>query len=547
MQIYMNLKERLAAISIGSLLQKSIQITGLVLVALPFRHALNPDAISYMQVAQHGLNGNWELAVTGYWGPLLSWLLMPFIAAGIPTQFGARLLMILSALFFLDSSEKLLKNSSLSKTKRMIILWSLWFCTLLWSVENITPDLLLAGIYLRIFNAIQTENWLTSTESAIRTGLWFAAAYLAKSVALPVTLAFFAISLLIRKFLFHRSPIESSPQNCLALAIAWLLPVSLWVLTLSIHYQKPTFSTSAAIVHATVGPPDTQRYPLGFNIETPQPGRITTWEDPTLGPDQFWNPFSSPALFAHQVSIILRNLFPAAIVTSSVFLLAIPTVFLITSLTLNFLPTNTPKTLHSWIYPSKMRAILAGGLVAVNVGVYMPTLLPPSEQRYFYVLAPVLVLVLAENVKLEFARKRPALFVGLIALSGLVVPSLARWMVLPPLKDSAFEIAYQAADNLNSQAGFEPGPIVGNARMPRGRAGLFLSWYLQVPWYGGSPEATMEDYLKSGARILALSADDPRTFEADSHPEIKPLATHSQNRLKLYLLPNTGNPANPAR
>ena len=545
MQIYMNLRDWLATISIRSLLLRSIQITGFVLVALHFRHALNPDAISYMQVAQHGLNGNWELAVTGYWGPLFSWLLMPFIAAGIPAQTAARVLMVLSALFFLISSKKLLKNSSLNQPKQATILWSLWICALLWSVENITPDLLLAGIYLRIFNAIQTDSWLTSTGNASRTGLWLAAAYLAKSVALPVTLSFFAISILMRHFLFLRSPIKLNPQKCLALVIAWLLPVSLWVLTLSIHYQKPTFSTSAAIVHATVGPPDFQRYPLGFNIEAPQEGRITTWEDPTLQPEQFWSPFSSPDLFAHQISIILQNLFPVTIVTTSVFLFAIPTIFLITSLTLNKLSRYTPIPNHSWSYPSKMRAILAGGFTAVNVGVYMPTLLPPSEQRYFYALAPILALVLVENVKLEFARKRPLFYVGLIVVVGLVLPSMARWAILPPIERSAFEIAHKASLNLNSQEGFEPGPVVGNARMPRGRAGLFLAWYLKVPWYGGSPEATVDDYLNSGARILALTAGDPRINEVEAHPEIKPLATDPQNHLKLYLLPKTGNPANP--
>ena len=43
---------------------------------------LNTDAIAYMRIAEYWVSGNFELAVTGYWGPLLSLLMVPFLLKG---------------------------------------------------------------------------------------------------------------------------------------------------------------------------------------------------------------------------------------------------------------------------------------------------------------------------------------------------------------------------------------------------------------------------------------------------------------------------------
>ena len=40
---------------------------------------LNTDAISYMRVGEYWSVGNLGFAVNGYWGPLLSWLMVPFL------------------------------------------------------------------------------------------------------------------------------------------------------------------------------------------------------------------------------------------------------------------------------------------------------------------------------------------------------------------------------------------------------------------------------------------------------------------------------------
>ena len=57
-----------------------------------YRYQINPDGISYISVAQKYLAGDWRGAVNGYWGPLLSWLLMPFLYLGIEPLLATKVL-----------------------------------------------------------------------------------------------------------------------------------------------------------------------------------------------------------------------------------------------------------------------------------------------------------------------------------------------------------------------------------------------------------------------------------------------------------------------
>src|SRR5262245_15375185 len=45
------------------------------------RNAINPDGRSYLEVTQAYLHHDWAMTVNSYWGPLYSWILIPFLAA----------------------------------------------------------------------------------------------------------------------------------------------------------------------------------------------------------------------------------------------------------------------------------------------------------------------------------------------------------------------------------------------------------------------------------------------------------------------------------
>ena len=55
-----------------------------LIAMLPYcRYQINPDGMSYMRIAQYWAVGDVRHAVNGYWSPLLSWCLVPFVWSGL--------------------------------------------------------------------------------------------------------------------------------------------------------------------------------------------------------------------------------------------------------------------------------------------------------------------------------------------------------------------------------------------------------------------------------------------------------------------------------
>ncbi len=46
-----------------------------------YQYILNSDGISYISIAQKYMVGDFGNAINGYWGPLLSWLMIPTVTS----------------------------------------------------------------------------------------------------------------------------------------------------------------------------------------------------------------------------------------------------------------------------------------------------------------------------------------------------------------------------------------------------------------------------------------------------------------------------------
>ena len=44
-----------------------------------YLHVFNDDSISYLTIANEYEDGNFSAAINGYWSPLFSWLMVPFL------------------------------------------------------------------------------------------------------------------------------------------------------------------------------------------------------------------------------------------------------------------------------------------------------------------------------------------------------------------------------------------------------------------------------------------------------------------------------------
>src|SRR5262245_33141886 len=56
-----------------------VQIVLLIILAWLNRDQINSDAVAYIRIAQYYLHLQTDLMVSGYWGPLLSWLIVPWL------------------------------------------------------------------------------------------------------------------------------------------------------------------------------------------------------------------------------------------------------------------------------------------------------------------------------------------------------------------------------------------------------------------------------------------------------------------------------------
>ena len=99
------------------------QILALAAAGWINRQALNPDGVAYMRIASYYAPGKMDLAVSGYWGPLLSWLLVPWLKAGVTAVAAARIVMALSAVYFLWACWRVFVGFGL---RGKPLNWALW-------------------------------------------------------------------------------------------------------------------------------------------------------------------------------------------------------------------------------------------------------------------------------------------------------------------------------------------------------------------------------------------------------------------------------------
>ena len=427
-------------------------------------HQINPDAIAYVRIAGYYADGQMELAVTGYWGPLLSWLMVPLLKAGVAPLVAARVVMAVSGVVFLCGAVAVfrafrLPHVALLTGAGIAAGWSVF-----WSVRHITPDLLMAGLVglavsatVRLFQCCswrceESERGTRNAErgingdrlltSAATAGVWWGLAFLAKAVALPLAmlttagLAVFALS--------GRGELRREITR--RLGLVWLCTAMIaapWIGVLSLHYGKFTFSTTGPIAHALAGPGEQARYhPAMVTLHQPDEGRVTQWEEPSRMAYVYWSPVASGENFRHQLAVVAQN---AATLMDWL--------WGVRWLSGTDDPHAAARMLPGFDLLGLSLAGVVGGAVALFAhghrlrrmrwswaavpvfclgGLYLPFFVMPEDSRYFHAALPfVWVLVIgawgwASRQQWESARRiRPTVF-RVAAWAFLIPPEIGR-------------------------------------------------------------------------------------------------------------------------
>ncbi len=517
-------------------------------------HQLNPDAIAYIRIAGYYAGGEVELAVTGYWGPLLSWLMGPLLKAGVAPLVAARVVMAVSGVVFLCGAVAVFRAFRLPRVAMLTGAWMAMGWSVFWSVRHITPDLLMAGLVALAVSAtvelflrrsrrgeeaesgtrnaqlgVNGDRLLTSAATA---GFWWGLAYLAKAVALPLAglvtagLALFALS--------GRG--ELRREIARRLGFVWLcaaLVAGPWIGVLSLHYGKFTFSTTGPIAHALAGPGEQARYhPAMVKLHQPDDGRVTQWEEPSRMEYVHWSPFANGENFRHQLAVVAQNAATlvdwlwgvrwlsgaddpraAARMLPGFDLLGLSLAGVVGGAVVLFTHRRRPRRVRwSW---AAVPVFCLGGL-------YLPFFMMAEDNRYFHAALPfVWVLVIgawgwASRQHWESAKRIRATVFRVAAWAFLIPPVLWLAMALFGIPNAAGHAAHELAAQL--KAGGHRGPVAGSGLLPGGRAGLYTAFLLGERWLGDDPQAGPAEFLAGGARMVVVrsSSRQAEAFTLDS-------------------------------
>jgi hypothetical protein len=270
------------------------------------RFYITPDGVSYMDLSDAVINGQWRELLNAYWSPLYPALIGLIRAAARPTPYWE--FVVVHALNFvlfaasLAAFEYLLAplrevprsksdETSLDTPLGMIGAYAIFgaFTLMMTPLLLPTPDLLVSAASLCVFGALlRLANGMSSRRAGVVLGVALAAGSLAKSFVIPwagvcLVTAFFAVR-------------RVSTRPVFMAAVIWALPILLWTAGLSQKYGHITFGDTGRLTYVwyvnQVEMPSAKHMPhgaatpetdsvLGGIAMTPNaPGTNPVWYDP---------------------------------------------------------------------------------------------------------------------------------------------------------------------------------------------------------------------------------------------------------------------------
>jgi hypothetical protein len=446
-----------------------------------YQYQINPDGVGYIQTALKYLSGDLYGAVNAYWGPLLSWLLIPFLAINqtpVYALYSAKVLSILVGFITLLGVRQLSYRFEMDEMVRTTILLIMVPVLLYFSLTVITPDLLVVCVLVYYFYFIFSPDYPSKISHALLCGTLGAIAFLGKSYLLP----FFAAQFLVLNLLhYHRKKYTriKVSRNLIIGFLAFLLVSGIWIGLISSKEGKLTFGTAGEYNHALVGP-QSNGFPQ-FSQGLSGPGEIN--QEKAV---KKWNPLESWSNFQYQMKLIWNNLVQTISIYQYFSFLSI--IIIICSLLLLIPPFNkfTDQNSHETILYSLIT------LLIYSAG-YLPVLV---EDRYLWPVYILLVLLggylislVNQNFLIKRFRYRKLIMGALLlifAFSFIIMPITSLYTNLNTGKD-----IYSLSETLKTEYDVQ-GNMAADDRLIDTQ---YLSFYLNNTFYGQSKKGIPDKEL----------------------------------------------------
>lgn len=458
--------------------------TAVSLLLLPaFRHHVSPDGLCYIDIARKLAAGDVHHAINAYWGPLLSWLMVPLLVLGVEPLLAGKLAGLLSGIAACVALYRYSGRFALTPLLRAAALLAalplLWFAAL----TSVGPDLLLVAALLQVFAATFRDDALQRVGAGIGVGVLGGLAYLAKAYGFYFFVAFLVMIVALQLW---REPDAGRRRAVLrgaGLALVTFAAIAgAWIAVLSTHQGELTVGTSGTYNHAIYGP-EMRGHPMHYAGFLPPPDEtaLSAWDDPARLDVADWSALDSPATRRHQLRLFAANLLAAARYLQDGQVLAIP--ILLAHLLLLVRPWRRSLRDGRTAYP------LATALLFVLP--YCTLIVVP---RYLWLVMLMLPLMGAHLLSLADARSwlspaRRWCAAALLALCVAAAPTAD--LIESGLQDRGGRRIHELAGYLEQRYPIE-GPIASNRDWHRT---LALAWHLGVAYYGEPGEMPPESIV----------------------------------------------------
>lgn len=384
---------------------------------------LSADSTIFINIAENYVRGNFSNAINGFFGPLLSWLLIPFLYFGSSDIFAINTIDLILGVLTITGIWKLSYRFEITEKIRSIILISL--LPIVFTVSLVQPqDFLLLCILVYYLNVVFKSNYSNSIYNGISGGILGAFAYFTKGYAF---LFFISHFLLINICHYLKATTKADKKNVLRNAIVGIAFFSIiiapWVTLISQKYNHITFSTTGKYNFEVLGP-ETAHDGLEYGVplfyggffEPPNENAIVAWEDPYYIRAKSWSPLESLNSFKHFLKLILKNTFQGLLILESFSSLSIAIIIAYILLSTGQ-PFNKLLTRGDILYPLLTVILYTGGYVPFHL-----------EPRYIWIVNILLLLMGGYLINVLFQNK---FFINNIRRNLLIIFFVLSFMISP--------------------------------------------------------------------------------------------------------------------
>lgn len=274
------------------------------------------DTPSYGKIAEYYASFQLEKAINGYWSPLISWLLVPFVWLGIDFFVGMRVIVGVAIMGVLHGVIAVLQRRFISNGVRVsgvtlaVVLSSIGTIMVYWAARTATPDVL-SGVLAAVAmygTVLLLQN--PTKRRGVTVGLLWALVFFAKSFGLFIAIAAVGVGALWT--VVHEKIRKQHVSALIALVVMLGLLLGGWSLAVYAKYGELSLTTTSRNNFNLIGPTAQRHHQIDYQdavLEPPYDDSVSAWDDPSDLPPKSWKLSENVEYYkAHVADELMKSL-----------------------------------------------------------------------------------------------------------------------------------------------------------------------------------------------------------------------------------------------